>query len=103
MALTPVRDTPGLWRADDWQKNKPGVYALIVGVSEYPFLGDGKSAVEETFGLEQLISSAGTAARFFDWLRRHFKYGDMQLVWCKLLLSPTASEKATLEADGLTH
>jgi len=32
----------GLWRETEWTKDTPGVYALVVGVSAYPFLEAGR-------------------------------------------------------------
>ncbi len=103
MVLEIVPDQPGLWRDSNWSQGMPGVYALVVGVSAYPFLKGGQSAVPDSFGLEQLVTSAITAAKVFDWLRTSFLRKDLSVVWCWLMLSPTAQEREAFEKDGLTH
>jgi hypothetical protein len=101
MTLQIVADTPGLWRDPQWQPGMPGVYALIAGASAYPHLKGGSKPAPDTFDMEQLVSSAQTAAALFDWLRQDFQHRDLEVVWCQLLLSPTAGEKARL--GGLQH
>ncbi len=103
MSLEPTKQTPGLWRDSNWQPGMPGVYAVVVGASSYPFLAGGTSPAPDTYGLEQLISSAGTAAHVFTWLRTTYRRQELPVVWCQLLLSPTAAERATFAADGLDH
>jgi len=103
MALEIVAGKPGLWRETEWTKDTPGVYALVVGVSAYPFLEGGATPAPDTYGLGQLISSASTAARLFDWLRSSFRRQNLPVVWCYLLLSPTTEERARFDAEGLTH
>ncbi len=103
MAIEIVSSQLGLWRDPQWAPGMPGVYALIVGASSYPHLGGGSAPAPETHGLEQLVSSASTAAALFLWLRDRFGREDLPLVWCHLLLSPTAQERAELDALGLKH
>jgi len=103
MALEIVADRPGLWREPGWNRDMPGVYALVIGVSAYPHLEGGSSPAPDTCGLGQLVSSASTAARLFDWLRSSFRRQNLPVVWCYLLLSPTTEERARFDADGLTH
>lgn len=103
MALEPVANTPGLWRDPQWQAGMPGLYALLAGVSAYPHLEGGSAPAPDAFGLGQLGASANTAASLFDWLRADFRHEGLPLVWCQLLLSPTAEEKAGLDARGLVH
>lgn len=103
MALEAVTGTPGLWRDPQWQAGMPGVYALIVGVSAYPHLEGGSAPAPDNYGLGQLLSSARTAARVFDWLNKDFRYPDLPVVWSLLLLSPSAEEAAEFNATGLTH
>ena len=81
------------------------MYAVIVGVSHYPHLsgGAGPPAVN-SFDLGQLFTSARTARAVFDWLRTEYRRGGQEPVWCQLLLSPSAAERAAcqravLEAD----
>jgi hypothetical protein len=103
MALEPVANTPGLWRDPQWQAGMPGLYALLAGVSAYPHLEGGSAPAPDAFGLGQLGASANTAASLFDWLRAEFRHDGLPLVWCQLLLSPTAEEKAGFDARGLKH
>lgn len=103
MALEPVAGTPGLWRDPQWQADMPGLYALLVGVSDYPHLEGGRAPAPDAFGLGQLGASANTAASLFDWLRTDFRREGLPLVWCQLLLAPSAQEKAALDARGLLH
>lgn len=109
MALEIVAGTPGLWRDPEWKPGTlgapatPGVYALIIGASAYPHLSGGDKQVPDTFGMGQLFSSASTAAALFEWLRWDFRCKELPLVWCQLLLSPNAEEKARLDAEGLRH
>lgn len=104
MALTPVLDQPGLWRDAAWAPGMPGVYAVIAGVSHYAHLpGGGGAQPPDTFGLDQLFCSANTAASLFEWLRTRFQVDGMPVVWCRLLLAPTNSERDAFQAAGLTH
>jgi hypothetical protein len=103
MSLEIVTETPGLWRDGNWTQGMPGVYALVVGVSAYPFLEGGETAGPETYGLGQLVTSATTAAKVFDWLRTSFFRENLPVVWCWLMLSPTAKEREAFEKDRLTH
>ena len=104
MALEIVQNRLGLWRDPQWSAGMPGVYALISGVSAYAHFdgGTGKLA-PDGHGLEQLLSSANTAASLFKWLRQSFKRQDMPVVWCYLLLSPTPAERAVFDSEGLRH
>lgn len=103
MALEIVSGVPGLWRDPQWAPAMPGVYALIAGVSAYPHLEGGAAPAPETHQLEQLLSSAATAAALFEWLRTSFRREELPVVWCYLLLSPTAAERAAFDAVGLSH
>ena len=103
MALEPVAGKPGLWRDPQWVRGMPGVYAVVIGVSAYPHLAGGDDPAADTLGLGQLFSSAATAAAVFDWLRRDFLRRELAVVWCQLLLSPTAAERSAFDASGLTH
>lgn len=103
MPLDLVANTPGLWRDPQWRPGMPGLYALVVGISAYPHLEEGEQPAPDAFGLGQLGASANTAASLFDWLRQDFQHHALPVVWCQLLLSPTAAEKALFESRGLTH
>ncbi|CAN5652753.1 hypothetical protein BH10PSE18_BH10PSE18_47910 [soil metagenome] len=103
MALQIVAGTPGLWRDPQWAPEMHGLYALVVGASHYPYFKDGGIAATDSFDMGQLVSSAGTAAETFEWLRDSFRHRDLPLVWCQLLLSPTEKERTELDQRGLTH
>ncbi|MEP7301643.1 MAG: caspase family protein [Caldimonas sp.] len=104
MPLDIVSSRLGLWRHPEWKVGMPGVYALVAGVSAYDHLAGGTgTAAPDSHGLEQLLSSANTAASIFQWLRQSFRRREMPVVWCYVLLSPTAAERAVFEADGLSH
>jgi hypothetical protein len=103
MTLEIVNGTAGLWREPGWTLGQPGVYALVVGVSVYPCLEGGATPAAQTYGLGQLLSSASTAAAVFEWLRTDYRRDQLPVVWCYLLLAPTAEERAQLDAAGLTH
>ena len=103
MPLQTVAGTPGLWRDPDWKPDMPGVYALVVGASNYPHLDGGQQKAPDTFDMGQLVSSARTAAALFEWLRDDFRHQDLRVVWCQLLLSPTDDEKADIEPAVLAH
>lgn len=103
MSLQPVSSIPGLWRDPTWTHGAPGVYAVIVGASVYPHLDGGSAPAPDTHQLGQLVSSATTAARVFEWVSTAFMREDMGVVWCHLLLSPTPGERAKFEEDQLFH
>jgi hypothetical protein len=75
----------------------------VIGVSAYAFFEGGETAAPESYGLGQLVSSATTAAKVFDWLRDSFLRENLPVVWCWLMLSPTTKEREVFEKDGLTH
>ena len=41
VSLEPVTSEPGLWRKPGSLSTTPGLHALIVGVSAYPFIAEG--------------------------------------------------------------
>jgi hypothetical protein len=104
MPIEPVTNQPGLWRDPAWTPHMPGLYATVVGISNYPHLGGGQGTrAADTFGLGQLDGSARTAARVFRWLRHGYRRDKLPVVWCQLLLAPTPAFAAELAAEGLTH
>jgi hypothetical protein len=96
VALDPVRGEKGLWRAPTSEANEPGVHALIIGISEYPFMAGGARSgdVSNNYGLGQLYVSAKTAARLFGWLRARDSFAERPLKSCRLLLSPQHGREA---------
>src|SRR4051812_34143285 len=84
----PLKHTrSGHWINTDWSAGHPGAFALIVGVSRYPFLTG-----RDTYGLDQLCVSALTAWRVFEWLRDDYLHRNCPVAHCWLLLSPTEDE-----------
>jgi hypothetical protein len=94
MPLEPVSATPGLWRAGD--ANEPGVHALIIGVSDYPYLSGGSAPknakARDNGGLGQLEVSAYAAALFFDWVVQAGEIAGAPLTSCRLHLAPRPDE-----------
>jgi hypothetical protein len=68
----------------------PGVHALIIGVSEYPFLGGGAQAVADPWDLRQLTSTASSAHKVFEWITTARL--SVPLATCRVLLSPSPAE-----------
>jgi hypothetical protein len=77
----------------------PGVHALIVGVSRYPFLAGGQTPVADPWELGQLTSAASSAHALFEWLKKARL--PVPLATCRVLLSPSASPNEAALA-GLT-
>lgn len=74
-------------------QGRPGVHALIVGVSAYRFLPTGNQAgTPESLGLRQLSSTALSAYRVFRWLESRQQNLPLPLATCRVLLSPSAEE-----------
>ena len=78
----------------------PGVHALIVGVSRYPFLAGGETPVANPWGMGQLTSTASSADLIVEWLRE--ASFPVPLATCRVLLSPAANEALTNRADAAT-
>jgi hypothetical protein len=68
----------------------PGAHALIVGVSEYPHLGGGRTPVADPWDMTQLTSAASTAHKVFEWLKSATLTAP--LATCRVLLSPSPIE-----------
>lgn len=77
----------------------PAVHALIIGVSEYPFLAGGAQPVADSWGMDQLTSTAATAHTVFEWLRT--AQLPLPLATCRVLLAPSAVTEG--HRAGLTH
>jgi hypothetical protein len=89
-------ESPGLFVNPDWIEGTPGTFAVVIGVSNYPFLegGNRQEAGTDTFGLGQLYVSAATAHQFFGWLAERYRFPAAPPARCWLLLSPTSQELA---------
>jgi len=88
MPLVASEAEPGLWVNSDASADGSGVYALLIGVSRYDHLTDGRSPAQDTYGLGQLSASALTAYHFFQWLRDHYVLNGWPIARVRLLLSP---------------
>lgn len=74
---------------------QPGVHLFIVGVSAYAHLPNGSGPpAPNTFGMQQLSSTALTAYRIYQWFLAHQDNLPLPLATCRLLLSPSPSELA---------
>ena len=73
----------------------PGVHALIIGVSRYPFLAGGDAPVADPWDMGQLTSAASSAHALVEWLKTARL--PEPLATCRVLLSPsTAANEAPL-------
>lgn len=85
--MKPAFENPGVGQV--------ATFALIIGVSEYPFLAGGREDQGlPTYGFGQLASSALTAFRFFQWIKDVYRFDAAPLGKCWFLASPTAAEVA---------
>jgi hypothetical protein len=91
--LTPAA-APGLWEDTTWNGRSPGSFAIVIGVSVYPYLDGTKNSkpVAKRLGLGQLPVSALTAYRYFEWLQTRYMNFAAPLRRCWLLLAPSARE-----------
>jgi hypothetical protein len=100
----------------DERSDDPGVHALIVGVSDYPFLKPpGKKPHEAAYGMSKLSACAASAMRLADWLVANReklinRFGQrVPLASIRILATPTAEEKqrdprlASVEAATLRN
>jgi hypothetical protein len=99
--VTLAKDTGrlGLWRNPD-PSVKRGVHALVVGISDYPFLAGGTHAVPKPMGMGQLVLSAATAAQIFAWLRTSGRLAGRPVASCRLLLAPGQSAPAGAPSES---
>jgi len=74
-------------------QGQPGLHALIVGVSAYPHLPGGTGTpAPDSFGMQQLSSSALTAYKMYRWLLERQRNLSVPFATCRLLLSPSPEE-----------
>lgn len=77
-------------------QGKPGVHALIAGVSAYRHLPGGTGdPAPKTFGMQQLSSTALTAYAVYSWLLHRKDHLPLPLASVRLLLSPSPQEMAS--------
>jgi hypothetical protein len=74
---------------------KPGLHALIAGVSLYRHLPGGEGPLAaESFGLQQLSSTALSASRVCRWLLDRRAHLSVPLATCRFLASAGEGERA---------
>lgn len=100
--LAPKHDSSGLFVNENWQPGTPGTFAVVIGVSDYPYLDGGSEWTpgDESYSLGQLHVSAATAKAFFAWLTDGYSFPAAPIAKCWLLLSPTRQE---LHSFGVKH
>jgi hypothetical protein len=101
MPLDPVADERGLWVNTDCPPTGPGVHALIIGVSRYDHLNEGRNPAPDTYGLGQLSVSALTAYRFFAWLGDGYALDGWPVARVRLLMSPLRNGVGKVTTDEL--
>ena len=101
MPLKASEDEQGLWVNSDVPADGTGVYALLIGVSRYDHLADGKRPAPDTYGLGQLSASANTAYRFFLWLQDQYVLNGLPVARVRLLMSPIQKGVAKATDDEL--
>ncbi|MBA3359994.1 MAG: caspase family protein [Acidimicrobiia bacterium] len=71
----------------------PGTHALVVGVSNYPYLdGPQQTLVGKRFGVSNLSSAARSASEIANWLLTEYQNPATPLASLNVLLSPAAGE-----------
>lgn len=103
--LVPDQTKPGFWRTEP--ATITGSHALIIGISDYPYLSGGSAPPAErapdSGGLAQLEVSALSAALFFAWLNAQPTVAGASVASCRLLLAPRPAEKARVDALTGAH
>lgn len=96
-------------------EGRPGLHALLIGVSDDPNLPPvsvpaSLDAGPPDFGLRSLTGAASSADRLAQWLINHRDCFNVPLATCRLLISPSAAERAAnpslrncVEKVDLTH
>jgi Caspase domain len=81
------------------REGKPGLHALIIGVSDYPHLPrepvsieSGKKPEAPDFGLRPLASTSLAAFEMYKWLLKNKDQLAVPLTTCRLLLTPSEKE-----------
>ncbi len=103
MALVPDLEHIGRWVSDT--PAKAGVHAIVIGISEYPYLqgGSAKELAPNNGGLGQLEVSATTAAKVFEWINQAGEVAGAQLATCRLLLAPRPTERNAVDLLTQNH
>jgi Caspase domain len=81
-------------------QGKPGLHALIAGVSAYRHLPGGVDTVAlDTYGMQQLSSTSLTAYKIYLWLLERQAHLRLPLATVRLLISPSDEETAQIGAE----
>jgi hypothetical protein len=80
-----------------------GAHALVIGVSNYPYIKGGDDPSDEgiEFGIEQLSSAARSASVFAQWLLKEYQSDRAPLRSLRVLLSPSPGEQINKEIVNL--
>lgn len=71
----------------------PATHALVIGVSDYPFVdGPQASDLGQSFGMSSLTSAARSASEVVAWLLSEYRSPQAPLASVRVLLSPAAGE-----------
>lgn len=82
-------------------QGQPGFHAVIAGVSAYRHLpGGGDTAAPDSYGMEQLSSTALTAYKIYRWLLERQSQLPLPLATVRLLLSPSPAEAAEIAKES---
>ncbi|AWN52162.1 caspase family protein [Methylobacterium sp. 17Sr1-1] len=77
---------------DENHIDRPGLHAILIGVSSYPYLNGSDHAADETYGLGQLASPALTVVELADVLLKQAASMRPALKTLRLLASPSSDE-----------
>jgi Caspase domain len=78
----------------DERHRKPGLHAFLVGVSNYPFLPEKEYELEKHhYGLMRLSATSLAVFNIAQWLLENKDRLAVPLTTCRLLLSPTITER----------
>lgn len=80
-----------------------GTHALLIGISDYPYLRGGareKEGAGKDYGMETMYSPAFSAFEISDWLRRAGIDLPRPLQTCRLLVAPSESERRLMAERG---
>jgi len=86
---------------EDMHVKDPALYAVLIGVSNYPYASNGKAAVAETHGIRQLAAPANTVKDIADWLIKNKDNLFLPLKSIHLLASPSSLEVIEDKSNSL--
>ncbi len=89
--LKPIVGKPGEWQNPNWTPGTPGLFGLVIGVSNYLHLNPADAT---TLNMGSLAVSAVTAHSFLEWLDTSYQLDGVPLAKCWFLAAPTPTEVA---------